>query len=176
MQLGLAMSVANSRCLSHPGALTSWIRLTRDELLAEIERGTVPFAFDLRSPDSDRATLRLWHPTIEALVKTRGADSGPTPEIHELLLQLVPGRFDVRSSQLERDWDISHQHVHELIAAGCLPVSRQATAAAGPHSFSLLDPAGLRAFLASRLFGQSFILPTPAVEQACSLPNQSALR
>lgn len=147
------MPVANARCLSHPSALTSWLRFTNDELLAAIECGTIPVAFDLRTPGSERATLRLWFPNVEALVRSGGRDCGPVPDLDEVLSQIIPGTFDVRSSRLERDWAVSHQHVHELVSAGCLPIRQRRQQEQGPLSFDLLAADGLRAFLASRLTG-----------------------
>lgn len=151
MQLGLAMKIDARRCLSHPAALINWTHQTPEELMADIECGAVPFAFDLRFPGADRATIRLWHPNVERIVETFGADKGPTPTLDEMLAQHLPGIFDIRSSDLERYWAVSHQHIHELISAGCLPVSRRASAVAGPNSCHLLSSSGLKAFLRSRV-------------------------
>lgn len=151
MQIGLSLKIDARRCLSHPAALSSYLHQTPEELQADIERGTVHFAFDLRAPSADRACVRLWHPNVLALVASQGADPGPVMPLAEMLLQLVPGLFDVRSSDLERYWSISHQHVHELIAAECLPVSRRGAATGGPNSCHFLSSSGLRAFLRSRV-------------------------
>lgn len=154
MQLGLQLDVPTPWCLSTLGSLRDWLRLTNDEVLAAIESGAIPFAFDLRSRNAERSELRLWHPNVEALVRSRGADSGPRPILTALWPQIMPSR-DVRSSELERWWSVSHQHVNEMIDAGELPVRRARAAASGPHSYTLLSGEELRAFLASRLIGHS---------------------
>lgn len=150
MQLGLGLAIPATRCLTTAETLRDLLRLTHDEVMAAVDSGVLPYAFDLRAPGADRAEVRIWHPSAEALVKSNGSDSGPRPAIDALLHQLIPGH-DVRSSSLERWWTISHQHVHCLIKAGCLPVKRAPQVRLGPNSFHLLSADGLRTFLRHRL-------------------------
>lgn len=149
VQTSFAFSIPATRCLSSPETVRDFLRLTAEEVTHAVEAGTIPFAWDLRSPGSERAELRLWHPCCESLIKSGARDPGPAPAEVELYRLLIPER-DVRSSELERWWSVSHQLVHRLIAAGLLPVRRSPAATSGPASYYLLDAAGLRAFLASR--------------------------
>ena len=150
MQLGLSLNlIPDSRCLSSASLLRGHLRLTQDEVMVAIERGHIPFAFDLRMAAADRALVRIWHPTVLALVNSHGAQSGEEPPLEQVLARLVP-QDDVHSSSLERWWGISHDHVHHLIAAGELPVRRRPLAAHGVNSFTLLACEGLRDFLRRR--------------------------
>ena len=150
MQLGLGLSIPATRCLTTAETLRDLLRITHDEVMAAVDSGVVPYAFDLRTPGADRLEIRIWHPSAEALVKSGGKDSGPRIPTDDLLHHLVPGH-DVRSSNLERWWTVSHQHIHALIKAGSLPVRRAPSVRLGPHSFFLLAADGLRTFLRTRL-------------------------
>jgi hypothetical protein len=145
----LGLNIPTTRCLSSPETVRDFLRLTAEEVAQAVDGGVIPFAWDLRSPGADRSEMRLWHPTCESLIRSSGTDSGPRPAEPDLARMLIPDR-DVRSSELERWWSVSHQHVQRLIAAGLLPVRRSPAAAAGPASYHLLTSDGLRAFLASR--------------------------
>lgn len=137
------------RSLSTVESLRDWLRITHDEVLSAIENGVIPVAFDLRTPGAERAEVRIWHPTVEALVRSRGRDSGPRLDADAVIARLVPE--DVRSSALETLWSLSHQHVWGLIDSGCLPVRRRPAAASGPLSFAVLHSDGIRAFLRQRV-------------------------
>lgn len=153
MQLPLPMTIPAARCLCTASTLRSLLALTTEEILTTIESGIIPHAFDLRDSNADqRGLCRIWRPTVEALIRSAGRESGPVASTEFVIEQLVPDR-DVRSSELERWWTVSPQHVGSLIAAGLLPIRRSPTASHGPASFHLLDGRGLREFLASRVIG-----------------------
>ena len=149
MQTSFQLSIPATRCLSSPETVRDFLRLTAEEVAQAVESGTIPYAWDLRSPGAERSELRVWHPTAEAIIRSGAADPGPQPAEPELYRMLIPER-DVRSSELERWWSVSHQLVHRLIAAGLLPVRRSPAATSGPASYHLLTSAGLRGFLAAR--------------------------
>lgn len=149
MQTCFSLSIPATRCLSSPETVRDFLRYTAEEVAQAVEVGTIPFAWDLRSPGAERAELRIWHPTAEAIIRSGASDPGPQPAEGELYRMLIPDR-DVRSSELERWWSVSHQLVHRLISAGQLPVRRDPAASSGPASYYLLTSAGLRTFLASR--------------------------
>ncbi len=152
MQLGLHLIPPATRCLSTVETLRDWLRLTHDQVMAAIESGLIPYAFDLRYAARERSEIRLWHPTVSALIESDGKDSGPRPAFESVIEQLVPDRFDIKSSSLETLWSVSHPHVHRLIRAGCIPTKRAPRATHGPASCALLYPEGLRQFLRSRRF------------------------
>lgn len=152
MQLGLHLRPPATRCLSTIETVRDWMRLTHDQVMAAIESGIIPFAFDLRFAAQERSEIRIWHPTVEALVESDGKDSGPRPPFDQVIEQLVPDRFDIKSSSLETLWSVSHTHIHRLIRSGAIPAKRVPRAAHGPASCALLYPNGLRQFLYSRRF------------------------
>lgn len=169
MQLGLDLRVPAARCLGSLATLRDLLpsRPTYEELAAALESGVIGPAFDLRTPSSDRALWRIWQPSLNELLLSRGARClAPAPAA--LLADLVPALDDVKSSSLERWWGVSPQHIHDLIAAGCLPVRRRAAATAGPGSFHLLSREGVTMFLAGRRAGAGGAERSRATTRDCT--------
>lgn len=150
MQTNLPITpVSLDRSLSTTDTLRDFLRWTHDEVLASIERGIVPVAFDLRAPGASRAEIRIWHPTVTALVQSGGRSSGERVAAPQLVLRLVPA--DVRTSTLERLWSVSHQHVSQLVRSGCLPLAAEPGTDAGPNSFGVVSAPGARQWLLERV-------------------------
>lgn len=151
MQLGLPLLIPIERRLAPADTLRSHLAATAEEIVGCIECGTIPHAFDLRANRAERSEVRVWMPTVRALMASDGRDPGARArdDIEVLLRELVPAR-DVRSSELERWWCVSHQHVHGLIAAGELRCVRGGAAGRGPSGFAVLGSEAITEFLRRR--------------------------
>lgn len=92
--------------------LRALMGVDEDTVLAHIEDGQLPFAFDLAMPGARRAELRVWRGCIEkksaTLAEVLQDVLGPSP---------LP-TLNVRT--LRHRWVCSSTHVHHLIEAGLL--------------------------------------------------------
>ena len=151
MQLGLPLLIPIERRLAPADALRSHLAATAEEIVGCIECGTIPHAFDLRATRSERSEIRIWMPTVRALMASDGRDPGARAreDVGVIIGELVTAR-DVRSSELERWWCVSHQHIHSLIAAAELRTIRGGAAGRGPAGFAVIDSSALREFLMRR--------------------------
>jgi hypothetical protein len=149
LQLGLRLHIPACNCLSRLDSLCDDFNVPEERVIDWADVGLVPMVFNIAVSRVGRRELRVWKPVRDAL-RESGGKVGPVPDLKEVLRQLVPER-GVRSSELEVLWRCSHQHVHELIDAGALPVARRATAKAGPLSCHYLAADAVRAFLKERV-------------------------
>jgi hypothetical protein len=83
-----------------------------DTVLAHIESGALPFAFDLAMPGARRAELRVWRGAMDKQAAT-------LDQVIEDVLGPSPlPTLNVRT--LRHRWVCSSTHIHHLIEAGCL--------------------------------------------------------
>lgn len=92
--------------------LRAMMGVDEDTVLAHIESGALPFAFDLATPGARRAELRVW----------RGAMDKQTATLDQVIEDVLGPSplptLNVRT--LRHRWVCSSTHVHHLIEAGLL--------------------------------------------------------
>lgn len=100
-----------------------------DYILALVDEGILPFAWDLAGKDSKRRELRLLMTDFKEWVKNptawlaRGAD---TRNHEEVIASLFPhSRPELRGTELQRMFSCGHSHIINLIKDGLLTATTE---------------------------------------------------
>jgi hypothetical protein len=144
LQLALQIDLPAARPLIPLEACMVLCDEDEDTLLHNIEDGTIAWAFNVGDPGSARREIRVWR---DALLKVlRRQDTTLPGTAAEVLAQILPRR-DPRTTELQRLFSCSSTHIHDLIAARCLTVTRPARCGSGPNAAPLLALGSVREFL-----------------------------
>jgi hypothetical protein len=125
-----------------------------DELLAAIEDGSLPWAWDIRGAGAERREIRVWR---ESVLEWVGRDGNRGSEIANLKLEIgndMPGDIlphrDLRTTELQRLFCCSQKHAQGLIEAGLLVPVRARPVESGPNAFTLVARPSVTRFLRER--------------------------
>ncbi len=129
----------------------SWRALTgldEDELVAEVTSGKVRFAFNLARQGADRQYLRVWNRSIICFLNPELTQPQSLPEVLNYILP--HRRHTLRASDLMRSFNVSSQHVLNLIEDKCFAEVSGHADAAHPKASPVLTRASVVNFLTER--------------------------
>lgn len=115
-----------------------------DTLILDVENRILCFAWDIASPGTTRREVRLWRGAALAFYHDRPVPKVSEDDVYKLIL---PNR-DLRSTELERIFSCTHQHIYSL--ADLLSITRPPVQADGPNSFTVFSRASIVTFLRAR--------------------------
>ena len=115
-----------------------------DVLVKDVENQVIKFTWDIAAPGAARREIRIYAPSAWAFCYQQPMPKLSEDDVYKLIL---PNR-DLRSTELQRIFACSHQHVYELKEN--FIVVREPLQADGPNSFTVFSRASIVAFLKSR--------------------------
>ena len=118
--------------------------------MAACQEGTLAWAWDLATPGAQRAELRVWRGSVAAWRQSQGRDGAAAIYEPDVLADLLPGKYDPRSSELTMRWELSRDLLADLIGAGEIRVAREARQLQGVNAACVLNRDSLLAFLKRR--------------------------
>lgn len=123
-----------------------------DYVLAAIETGALPFAWDIRGAASSRREIRIWRSGLLVwLANPLAALAGITtfPEEQTVLVSMLPhSRPELRGTELQRMFSCGHSHVINLITDGLLVSTTKART--GANGSPRITRASVLKFLQNR--------------------------
>jgi len=144
LQLALQIDLPAARPLVPVEACMVLCDADEDEILRHIEDGSLAWAFNIGEPTALRREIRVWRDALLKVLRRQDTPMPATPE--EVISRFLPQR-DLRTSEIQRLFSCSSQHVHDLMRTRCLIVARAATAASGPNAAALITRASVQSFL-----------------------------
>lgn len=122
--------------------------LSRDRVMAKIESGEFPWAFNIGAGPRRSDPRVLGYCVMEEhLGPFAGIGATRNLELPEIINCILPKR-DVRSTELKRLFSCEHQHVNQL--AIYFTVTQKPVAKDGPHSFKVFSRDSVARFLKKR--------------------------
>ncbi len=139
---------ARRRPLWKLGTVADFMDLDTAQVMARIEDGTFPYAFNLGNSGRCAAPRIL---AVSVLEKKLGRlpDIGATKDLDlPAVIDLVLPARDVRSTELQRLFSLSQQIIHKH--GRNFKVTRKPKATDGPNSYTVFNRASVAAWLAKR--------------------------
>ncbi len=122
--------------------------LSRAKVMAKIEAGEFPWAFDIGRGKHSREPRVLGYTVMETkLGPFEGIGATKNLLLPEIVNLILPAR-DVRSTELTRLFSCDSGHVYKL--ASQFKVTKKPTAKDGPHSYTVFSRASVANFLEKR--------------------------
>lgn len=115
-----------------------------DALIVDVENCHLKFSWDLAAPGAARREIRIWRNSALAFHHRKQQPAVSDTDVYKFIL---PAR-DIRSTELERIFSCTHQHIYEL--APQFTVTRAPRQEDGPNSFTVFSRASIETFLRSR--------------------------
>ncbi len=152
MKSGTLKMVIAANLKRHPlwkvKTIEDFFDLSRDLVMAKIENGEFPWAFNIATSARRSEPRVLGYCVME---KTAGPFEGigatRNLELPEVINFILPQR-DVRSTELQRLLSCDQGHVYHL--APNFTVTKKPAAKTGPHSFTVFSRASVARFLQKR--------------------------
>ena len=123
--------------------------MPREEIEAEIESGKIPWAFNIAATTKTRQETRVLGACIveRAMGPVNGIGATQNMQLPEVLNLVLPAR-DIRSTELQRIFSCTHQHVYQL--ANNFRVTRKPESHDGPESCTVFARSSVASFLGER--------------------------
>ena len=142
----LNLSIPDSRPLVPIEAAMVLLDLHYESLIGAIESGDLAWAWDIKARDCARSEVRIWRGSVmDALA---GIKSAPVEESTVLDGLFGHSRPEIKSTELQRLFSCSHNHVYQLIGEGSLTCTSPATR--GVNGFARLSRDGIKQYLRTR--------------------------
>ena len=114
--------------------------LNEDQVLAQIEDGTLEYAWNIARASANRREVRVW----------RGSLLKEPPQPEEAVYRSLFHPRRISSVELARTWTCSGSHIKGLVADGLITGPRDSTARSGTNSMHRFEPEVLCRFLKAR--------------------------
>lgn len=115
-----------------------------DTLIIDVENQALRFTWNIAAPGADRREVRIWRSSALAFHHAQKQPALSETEVYKLILPMR----DLRSTELERIFSCTHQHIYQL--APLFTVTRPPRDEDGPNSFTVFSRASIESFLRSR--------------------------
>lgn len=148
MQLALpGLTLPLSRPLVPMEALLTLLDRDEDQVLSEIERGGLGWAWDIRTQGAARREVRVWRDSVMEYMQ--GVPPRASGSALAVLDTFLPHR-DVRLTELQRWFSCSNTHVCNLLRDACLTVAGPRPEHSSVTAVTRITHASVVAFLESR--------------------------
>jgi hypothetical protein len=116
-------------------------------ILEWCEEGVFAWSWDIATPQAARREVRIWRSSLLAHLAN---GKQPTSVFPEVIEDILPKRERIRSTELERLFSCSHDHIAALIESGIFDQVEERTATRGPNSFRVVSRTSVVEFLRVR--------------------------
>ncbi len=145
-QLALPITLPDDRPLIPLEAAQIILDLDEDSVLGEIERGTLGWAWDIRTEGATRREVRVWRRSL--LQRAAGQDA--TAELEGVVESIFKAGEDYRLMQLARWLACSGSHVSNLIRDGLLALVGDRPKHSSAAAYTVVSRASVLRFFDSR--------------------------
>ena len=111
------------------------------------ESGVFSWSWDIATPEAARREIRIWRSSLLAHLRNCRQPAASWPEVVD---DVLPQRERIRSTELERLFSCSHDHIASLIACRVFEQLGDRLAERGPNSYRVVSRKSVVEFLSGR--------------------------